>query len=322
MSGQEEKGEILNLESFFHPQHPLTLLDDELTDGERCNECGLQISGPAFTCTPCKFFIHKSCSELPSQIHHPLHPDHPLTLSNPPSPPSFNGIFVCELCLNIRDGFSFYCAECHFALDSRCALHIPFTIQHAAHEHPLSLVFSKFYKTCVSCNTKTGIFYECTVPGCSLSSIAPTTLDFDCALLPAKMKHIYHRHPLQLTLLHSEDDSDEEYYCDACENLRNPNGLFYCCAECEFVAHTSCDGTLPLQLIPPTKSSLATFKDGIHDHALTLVPLSLTDCHDCSSSDYYVPHFRCEDCNYDVDARCASKTPKTRRLIQEEKAKR
>ncbi|KAI8001813.1 hypothetical protein LOK49_LG09G00563 [Camellia lanceoleosa] len=174
MSGQEDKGEISELQSYFHPQHPLTLLDDKLIKGKRCNECGLKISGPGFTCKSCKFFIHKSCVELPSQIHHPLHPDHPLTLSNPPSPPSppsFNGIFVCELCLNIRDGFSFYCAECHFALDSRCALHIPFTIQHDGHE--LSLVFSKFYKTCVSCNTKTGIFYECTMPDCSPAPSPP-----------------------------------------------------------------------------------------------------------------------------------------------------
>lgn len=107
--GEEKpEEEMVKLKTFVH-EHPLAPLDG-ITNGKNCNECGLYITGPTLICNTCDFSIHKSCVELPSQIHHPIHPNHPLTLSNPPSPPTFNGIFFCELCRNIRDCYSYSCA--------------------------------------------------------------------------------------------------------------------------------------------------------------------------------------------------------------------
>ncbi|GMP87044.1 hypothetical protein CsSME_00039589 [Camellia sinensis var. sinensis] len=217
MSGGEEtsrEGGMLKLKSFIH-EHPLTL-SDELLNGENCTECGLHILAPTSSCMTCKFFIHKSCVELPYEIHYPLPPDHPLTLANPPCPPAFSGISFCELCLNVRDDNSFYYTECHFSLNSHCALSIPTTFQHVGHDHPLTLLIN-YYGTSIHCKAKSyPLFFWCTMGDCLVLNFV--AIDFNCAFLPLTRKHKTHRHQLKLTILQPSPlkvilgDDDEECY--------------------------------------------------------------------------------------------------------------
>ncbi|MBA0561592.1 hypothetical protein Golob_018404, partial [Gossypium lobatum] len=64
----------------------------------RCEECGGQISGTAFTCIWCKVWKHISCADklnrnLPLEIIHPLHLQHRLQLQW-----DYFSDFICDKC--------------------------------------------------------------------------------------------------------------------------------------------------------------------------------------------------------------------------------
>ncbi|GMP68548.1 hypothetical protein CsSME_00028135 [Camellia sinensis var. sinensis] len=66
--------------SHKHPLIPFTFTDHD-KEGKLSNitcRCCYQpiIKGLTCVCFSCKFFIHKSCAELPQQIQHPFHPQH------------------------------------------------------------------------------------------------------------------------------------------------------------------------------------------------------------------------------------------------------
>ncbi|OMO96108.1 DC1 domain-containing protein [Corchorus olitorius] len=65
--------------------------------------------------------------------------------------------------------------------------------------------------------------------------------DLECALVPRFIKSKCHIHTLTLVDSFVEDDSGE-YYCDVCEEERNPKHHVYICEECQglFVAHIEC----------------------------------------------------------------------------------
>ncbi|KAH7842674.1 hypothetical protein Vadar_007923 [Vaccinium darrowii] len=163
---------------------------------------------------PLKFTIHFTPITLS------LYQIHPLRLPST--------IFFCELYRNIRDCYSYSCAQCHFALNSHCALSIPTSIQHLSHHHPLDLVTNErinYPYPNQKTITKSKAYYECTMPGCK------QILGFNLAFLPPTGKHKVHRHQLRLTFLpltelrpeepisdpHGEfrPETVEEYYCDA-----------------------------------------------------------------------------------------------------------
>nr|GFA83838.1 C1-like protein [Tanacetum cinerariifolium] len=71
---------------FFHEKHPLKLIDWEMISGTMkgdddeenskgvvvgCDMCEepLSIGDSAYACIECRFFLHKSCSQLPETIN-------------------------------------------------------------------------------------------------------------------------------------------------------------------------------------------------------------------------------------------------------------
>ena len=64
----------------FTHGHPLTLTEIKDEDEISCSACGRCCSGPAYDCSKCSFILDKSCFELPREIQHNFHPNHPLTL--------------------------------------------------------------------------------------------------------------------------------------------------------------------------------------------------------------------------------------------------
>ncbi|KAB1213656.1 hypothetical protein CJ030_MR5G016239 [Morella rubra] len=62
-----------------------------------------------------------------------------------------------------------------------------------------------------------------------------------CGLLPCTFKHESHVDCLSLeNSIVKDDDPDDEYYCNTCEELRDPRVCVYYCSECKFVAHVHC----------------------------------------------------------------------------------
>ncbi|KAB1213626.1 hypothetical protein CJ030_MR5G020287 [Morella rubra] len=59
-----------------------------------------------------------------------------------------------------------------------------------------------------------------------------------CGPLPCTIKHDSHVDCLtpEASIV-EDDDLNDEYYCNTCEELRDPQVRVYYCAECKFVAH-------------------------------------------------------------------------------------
>ncbi|RWR92912.1 putative protein binding protein [Cinnamomum micranthum f. kanehirae] len=138
------------LQHFSHT-HPLQLWNLQPQDQTQCNGCKSPCTGLAYRCTLCNYYLHKACTQIPNQIHHPSHP-HPLALLPTPTYPT--GSFSCDACGRQGTGFSFHCQTCEFDLHAPCAS-FPRTITHRAHTHPLVLTYTNPYNglpyTCDIC---------------------------------------------------------------------------------------------------------------------------------------------------------------------------
>lgn len=90
---------------------------------------------PSYSCKPCKFYIHRKCSELPQKIRHPNH------LYLIPSPKYQEGRFRCDACGKDGDGFV-YCGDFGIDLHTVCANMLS-RVTHQSHpHHQLSLTIS------------------------------------------------------------------------------------------------------------------------------------------------------------------------------------
>ncbi|XP_059436023.1 uncharacterized protein LOC132168943 [Corylus avellana] len=227
----EDKIEIPEEINHFSHQHDLKLTE-ELLNNEQCGGCMLPIStspSPQFySCAQCKFFLHKSCVELPIKKLHPvLHP-HLLTLfTKTPYP---NSGFSCDVCGRSCNGFAYHCKECGFDVDVQCSL-ISDILKHEGHEHPLILSRAPSSENC-SCCDNSGRVFKCI--DCEF------TLDVKCATLPHTMRYRHFEQPFKLCYKAEDDYEDDEYYCDICEKKRNPKHWFYYCVDMSFPAHPNC----------------------------------------------------------------------------------
>jgi hypothetical protein len=248
----EDKVEIaVEIKHFCH-EHDLKLIDEQLEIDEKCDGCMWPIYPPFYTCTPCTFFLHKSCVELPRKKLHPLH-RHPLILF--PKPTYVGKYFSCNACKRKCNGFVYHCDKCNFDLDVHCSL-MPDIFNHEGHEHRLILFSASDSEKCSSCDSEGNIF-RC--PDCEF------TLNFKCATLPLTTK--YRPHEQSFALCYKvKDDPDNEYYCDICEEPRDPKHWFYYCGNLDFPAHPDCIlGKNPLIKFG------RTYKFDMHEHPLTFV---------------------------------------------------
>ncbi|KAM7479602.1 hypothetical protein LguiA_027815 [Lonicera macranthoides] len=136
-----------HIHHFSHP-HLLELTNSpspQPLNPPPCSACKLPQSGYMYTCTPCNFTLHLSCTQFPHLITHPSHPLHPLSLLPTPTYPG--GIFNCDACNRRGNGFSYHCPTCDFDLHVLCASK-PLSISHHYHpDHPLDLTFRPPYET-------------------------------------------------------------------------------------------------------------------------------------------------------------------------------
>uniref|UniRef100_A0A7N2LFY6 Phorbol-ester/DAG-type domain-containing protein n=1 Tax=Quercus lobata TaxID=97700 RepID=A0A7N2LFY6_QUELO len=203
---------------------------------KRCAVCEKNSYGPSYNCISCKFFVHRNCLEPAKEVQHPFHlHDLPISvLSKTHIIPKFS----CDACHNSCSGFSYQCHECkrgkYFEMDVHCASLKP-SINYKDHEH--FLTFFEKMDDDPQCEVCKSSYRDASYLRCVKCDF---TVHLLCVPLPCTIKHKCHIHPLHLVDYFVEDDSDE-YYCDACENIRDPRERVYHCERCgNYVAHVHC----------------------------------------------------------------------------------
>lgn len=133
----------MTLQHFSHPQHPLVFNANERS-GVSCQGCKEPIWGPSYNCVTCKsFYHHKLCAELPFELHHPLHPNHPLILTNKKRTSLIKEYYKCIDCNEFRFQYIYHCSHCNFSIHSGC-FSFPLTIKstvHKDHNHSLTRIW-------------------------------------------------------------------------------------------------------------------------------------------------------------------------------------
>ncbi|KAF4372225.1 hypothetical protein G4B88_009295 [Cannabis sativa] len=209
----------------------MLLKDDKKSSNNVCEMCVVSFSEADdpyyYVCDSCDYYVHKSCEKLPKQINYHFHPQHPLFLK-----PHFKSF--CHSCGQLPKKYlMFSCDECDFYMDvectqmstnsiSTCPNEGQHCIQHSTHPHLLLLFDTSTTDMNVSCfacqsSDDIGVYYGCIV----------------------FIKHESHMHNLNL-VDSCIDDTFGDYYCDICEEERNPRLRVYYCARCKYVAHVHC----------------------------------------------------------------------------------
>ncbi|OWM81969.1 hypothetical protein CDL15_Pgr027167 [Punica granatum] len=221
-----------------HPSHshPYVLTtDDSLTD-RRCKGCGHRGPGPMYACFECKFYFHKSCIELSTQIvETPLHPLHPLKLEA-------EWGNKCQCCYRFCY-FAYKCEECDYKLDPQCISLTPI-LKLRDPDHLLFLLDKVDFTRELQCDVCLVDFdgprshspaFVCAIPRCDYAR------HLECSPLPfpesVRHSEYHHYHDLVYTKSAKEGGFSDGYYCDACEMPRDPEYPAYVCKDCEFRAH-------------------------------------------------------------------------------------
>ena len=214
----------------FSHEHPLIF--NKVSKGHFwCDGCGEEIKDSHYSCSKCNFDLHKSCAELPCELQHPIHWEHPLILHK--TPPYNGKTCTCKGCKSPCKWFVYHCALCKFDLDIKC-VSLPLTIKTKFHEHALTHFGKKILFTCDFCGKE----------GKNTPYLCGNNCGFwvhhNCALLPRIVKHIRHKHPLDLTCSLNKDDHCNNRFCQLCTALVDTNYGVYYCSSCDYVVHLDC----------------------------------------------------------------------------------
>ncbi|XVF57059.1 hypothetical protein PTKIN_Ptkin06aG0173000 [Pterospermum kingtungense] len=207
-----------------------------------CSLCQQSLDGPCYECSNCGYQLHERCligfpREMQLQFH-PLHPVYPLPHGE------HRNTVSCSVCkYSMLKAFSYGCRQCDLHLHPACAEALVRVVKSNSHRH--NLYYFRPYKqmgcfrnmdTCGECKEKVNgtPFYFCMECG--------IILHIGCAHIPPSVTSKYHLHPLTLEYYFMNDDSEEEYYCEICEEKRHPEDCVYYCEECQglFAAHVGC----------------------------------------------------------------------------------
>ncbi|OMP10164.1 Zinc finger, PHD-type [Corchorus olitorius] len=222
----------------------------------RCVVCGEKCPlESCFGCERCQFFIHRSCAiefTTEAEIDHYSHPLHPLTLSSTAIVESTTNR-RCGECLGSIDEFMlvYHCAKCNFNLHVDCAKSKQrLLVKYESHSHHLTF-FDKTQAVtrCSICDGGHGAALNCVFRcvACDFNlhfychPSTPKTITPKCHLHPLTLA----KSPFEFELISPEyqdasDQSDDEFYCDVCEEKRFKHESVYYCKECKFIAETRC----------------------------------------------------------------------------------
>ena len=223
----------MELQHFLH-EHPLVY--KHARKGHDCYMCREPVVGDSYSCIKCKHFnLHKSCAELPRELHHPLHRKHPLVFIEERP---YNYHRKCYRCKEYLWEWlpHFSCLICQIYLHIKCASlpPLPHTMEVEIHDHSILTLLQKLFKfTCDACGKfDKGTPYLCLT--CLAFWVHPT-----CASLHRTVRHVRHKHTLNLTYSLQAHQSDHQI-CELCvEKVDTKYGVYYC-STCNYVAHLSC----------------------------------------------------------------------------------
>ncbi|KAJ6870466.1 hypothetical protein NC652_036187 [Populus alba x Populus x berolinensis] len=308
---------------FAHKDHPLILNEEQEYHGEgvTCSVCKQPMSGPSYRCTPCNFFLHKKCAELPPEIkRRHFHPEHPLVLLP-------NEDVICDFCNETcYENFVYCCFVCEFTLHIKCAF--PPCIDAADHNHfrrllnPLSLKSISF--TCNACGTDG----DDSPFGCTMCQLV---VHKKCISLPRTLKTALHHHPQIIHTYHPQQCIKSiNKYCGICRREVDTEYGVYYCPDCDFVAHVNCSRefgdyetetagqsvTVDDQFMEPSFRVVHEIKHGeeriieeiehfSHQHNLILNDKVDDDlkCDGCMLP-ISTPFYSCASCNFFLDKTC------------------
>ncbi|KAJ9537615.1 hypothetical protein OSB04_030348 [Centaurea solstitialis] len=203
------------------------------------------VSGFAYGCLSCSYFLHETCAKLPSTFVH-NQDMHPLTMKD--------GSYLfwsCNVCGNQRmiRGLNYHCSICNFRACVKCVNvavaqeAIATTLKnealsnfnHKGHpQHNLTLQSRPATFHCDACNTKDeDMFYRC------------DSCDFwihkTCAFLKPTITLLqHHQHSLDLVYSLPSDFYNYLYFCKFCKKCVQRKEWLYHCANCRFFAHIKC----------------------------------------------------------------------------------
>ncbi|XP_059631024.1 uncharacterized protein LOC132273932 isoform X2 [Cornus florida] len=209
---------------------------------------------------------------------------------------------VCKGCGEAIFGNCYGCERCKYWVCRSC-YKLPPEIRHPFHkEHPLTLLFESSYERgaprCNACSEKCqGFIYNCFE--CKFE------LDVKCAtLIPTTKNHsedeqrmFSHPHPL---IPCNRDNKDVGFSCSMCHLPIPIKAIIYVCLDCPVIMDESC-----AQLIQQITHDF-------HPHPLALQNFRSFFMHFCNACGDFKNgfHYRCSECNFNLDVRCASLKPK------------
>ncbi|XVF83493.1 hypothetical protein PTKIN_Ptkin16aG0492700 [Pterospermum kingtungense] len=250
----------------------------------QCFACWKPLLDSVYFSPDCGFYLHVKCVDLPPEINHLLHPQHPLVLQ-------FNSQRLsCHICQKPqRRGLVYSCSSpCEFVLHIECAT-IPTKINHLCHrKHPLTLQFKDDSDLpCQVCQeTKhKQIIYCC--------SVCKFGLHIECTSPPQIIEDkSHHQHPLILFWRHVS------FICDACGTPGNY--VSYICSTCCLIVHKKCIS------LPPIIKFYRHYHPIVHTYFLEEHGFEKWECRLCyeeMNTDH--GNYFCSKCDYIVHVNCA-----------------
>jgi hypothetical protein len=216
----------------------LMFTEEQKNDGKEgvvCVVCNEKVeAGPRYKCSAskCNFQLHKSCAQLPREMHHPSHTNHILTLQLPRL--YFSDSTNCNACGKRYDNGLFYkCEECDFIIDIICATRTQVKNIDDC-QHAFIPIFKKIHFTCEACGREGMDFASsCNICGLLIHS--------RCAEFPRTMIISKHDHVLSLIYsLHHQVKDFNNVFCKLCGRKVKTQYATFSCQECDFVAHLYC----------------------------------------------------------------------------------
>ncbi|XP_017984459.1 PREDICTED: uncharacterized protein LOC18585794 [Theobroma cacao] len=202
----------------------------------KCFACWKPLLDSAYLSLDCGFYLHVECTDLPVEINHFFHHEHPLILR-------FCGEYFdnirqrlpCNICnITPRKGIFYCCSICKFALHIECASPTPPIIEDKNHQHPFTRLRRRVPFVCDACGSSGNhVSYIC--------SICDIMVHRSCISLPHILKHPGHfEHPISHTYFLGQDKF-KLWECRIC-NLEDVNSNYgsYYCSDCEYVVHVIC----------------------------------------------------------------------------------
>ncbi|KAJ8760640.1 hypothetical protein K2173_015307 [Erythroxylum novogranatense] len=232
----------IRIKHFSH-HHELVLFNCKKDQSYSCTGCLVRVPGLVYGCFECKFYLHKSCAEMPREIQHPYHPFHPLRAQV--------GKYAKMICKTCRTGTDneeivYYCKDCRFGLHMHCAevsLLVVSPLKQKCHVHNLYYKLGSFMRS--TSKTQYG-FHVCSICRENCEESGYICFECDCSFhlgcipIPETVKYDGHMHSLTLRAPVSGVDYSLDYYCFDCEKERNPRYHAYYCDQCSYAAHIEC----------------------------------------------------------------------------------